>query len=232
MKVLDLFCGAGGAGLGFSMAGFEVTGVDIMPQKNYPFIFHQADALDFLKAHGHEYDYIHASPPCQAHSAMTKGRWQNRIGNHPQLIEPTRELLLKTGKPFDIENVMGSPLRNPIMLCGTMFALETKYGSQLRRHRLSETNWDVGLVPCCNHNNGSAIGVYGGGQHPGRRKMPATIGVWGHAGGSSNRDNLLQFGTQDRRDAMGIPWMIGRELSQAIPPEYTYFLATQFLKTL
>ena len=229
MKLLDLYCSAGGAGYGFSLLGFDVVGVDIKPQPHYPFTFHQADALEFLATHGSEFDYIHASPPCQAHSAMTKGRWQDRVNNHPQLIDPTRELLLKLGKPFDIENVPGAPLINPIMLCGTMFNLTTKHGSQLRRHRYFETNWQVGLVPPCNHNKGSAIGVYGGGQHPGRRNIPATIGVYGHAGGSSNRDNLLQFGTQDRRDAMEIQWMSGNELSQAIPPAYTKFLGERWL---
>lgn len=229
MKLLDLYCSAGGAGYGYHLAGFDVVGVDIVPQPRYPFAFHQGDALEYLAAYGHEFDYIHASPPCQAHSAMTKGRWKDRVSNHPQLIKPTRELLLKSGKPFDIENVPGAPLINPILLCGTMFNLTTKHGSQLRRHRYFETNWQVGLVSPCNHNKASAIGVYGGGQHPNRRKVPATIGVWGHAGGSSNRDNLLQFSTQDRRDAMGIQWMSGDELSEAIPPAYTKFLGERWL---
>ena len=230
--LLDLYCGAGGSGMGYSRAGFEVVGVDKDLQPHYPFEFHQSDALEFLAAHGSEFDYIHASPPCQAYSAMTKGRWQDKVNNHPQLIEPTRELLLKLGKPFDIENVPGSPLINPIMLCATMFNLITKYGSQLRRHRYFETNWQVCLVPPCNHNKGSAIGVYGGGQHPGRRNIPATIGVYGHAGGSLNRDNLLKFCTQDRRDAMDIQWMSGSELSQAIPPAYTEWLGSQIITFL
>lgn len=235
MRVLDLFCAAGGSGMGFYQAGCDVTGVDIKPQPHYPFKFYQSDALEFLEAHGNEFDYIHASPPCQAHSTMTKGRWKDRIDSHPQLIEPVRELLLKSGKPFDIENVPGSPLINPIMLCGSMFGLQTKNGSQLRRHRLFETNWEVGLLPQCNHiKNASVIGVYGGGQHPQRRKIPATIGVYGHAGGSSKRDCLdfSCFTTQDRRDAMGIDWMTGNELSQAIPPAYTRFLAERWLKKM
>jgi len=226
--VLDLYCAAGGASEGFNQAGFDVVGVDIAPQPHYPFTFIQADALEFLAQYAQDFDYIHASPPCQAHSAMTKGRWKDRLGNHPQLIEPTRELLIKSGKPYDIENVPGAPLINPIILCGTMFGLATKGGSQLRRHRLFETNWDVGLLPPCKHGKGSVIGVYGGGQHPNRR-IPATIGVYGNAGGSSNRDGLVQFGTQDRRDAMGIQWMTGKELSQAIPPAYTKFLAERWL---
>lgn len=126
-------------------------------------------------------------------------------------------------------------LKNPVMLCGSMFGLETRFGSQLRRHRLFETSFPISYVPECNHKKGSVIGVYGGGQHPGRRyhrddagelvaqrkRIPATITVTGNSGGSSNRDGIAMFGTQDRRDAMGIQWMSGKELSQAIPPAYT-----------
>lgn len=230
MRLLDLYCSAGGAGMGYSQAGFEVVGVDIKPQPRYPFEFHQCDAIEFLKLHGSEFNSIHASPPCQAHSAMTKGRWQDRIPDHPELIAPTREILILLGKPFTIENVPGSPLINPVLLCGTMFGLQTTHGSQLRRHRYFETNWPVGLTPSCAHNKSSTIGVYGGGQHPDRRKIPNTDGVWGHAGGSSKRDGLLQFGTQDRRDAMGIQWMVGKELSEAIPPAYTKFLGERLME--
>jgi DNA (cytosine-5)-methyltransferase 1 len=230
MKVLDLFCGAGGAGYGFHLAGFEVVGVDIKPQLNYPFKFHQADALEFLKSHAHEFDYIHASPPCQAHSAMTRGRWKDRISSHLQLIDEARRLLIESGKPFDIENVPGAPLICPIVLCGSMFGLQTKSGAQLRRHRLFETNWDVGLFPSCSHNRFSSIGVYGG-QHPNRKVTPKTIGVYGNSGGSSNRDNICGFGIDDRKDAMQIDWMTGKELSQSIPPAYTRFIAQQFLNT-
>lgn len=220
--------------MGFAIApgdGFEITGIDIKPQPHYPFQFIQADALEYLRDHGHEYDYIHTSPPCQRYSTMTRGRWQDRIDNHPDLIAPTRELLIRTGKPYDIENVPGARhlLINPIMLCGTMFGLQTRHGSQLRRHRFFELSWGFIPTPTCNHNKAFAIGVYGGGQHPGRRKVPATIGVWGHAGGSSNRDNLQQFTTQDRRDAMGIDWTTGAELSEAIPPAYTEYIA-RFIK--
>lgn len=228
-KLLDLFCCAGGAAMGYHLAGFEVVGVDIEPQKHYPFEFHQADALEYLCEHSQEFDVFHASPPCQRYSAMTNGRWKDRVFDHPDLIAPTREYFKWLDKPYIIENVVGAPLINPVMLCGTMFGLQTKHGSQLRRHRLFETNWSVGLTPPCQHNNGSAIGVYGGGQNPARKKLPATIGVWGHAGGSSNRDGLIQFGTQDRRDAMGIDWMTGKELSEAIPPAYTLFLGERWL---
>lgn len=231
-KLLDLFCCAGGAAMGYHRAGFEVVGVDIKPQPHYPFEFHQADALEYPLD---GFDAYHASPPCQRDSVMTKGRWQDRIDNHPDLIAPTREYLLSTGKPFIIENVPGAKekLISPIMLCGTMFGLQTKHRSQLRRHRYFELNgFEILLVPPCGHNKSSVIGVYGGGQHPQRRKVPATIGVWGHAGGSSNRDNLLQFGTQDRRDAMGIDWTNGNELSEAIPPAYTEFIGKYLIQTI
>lgn len=217
-RLLDLFCKAGGAGYGYHKAGFEVVGVDIEPQPNYPFEFIQADALTFPLD---GFDIIHASPPCQAFSAMTKGRWQDR--EHPDLIEPVRQRLIASGKPYIIENVPGAPLIWPIMLCGTMFNRQTEEGSQLRRHRLFECSFPVREGLRCNHNNGSAIGVYGGGQHPQRRR-PATIGVWGKSGGYSTRDNLHHYGTDARREVMGIDWMSGSELSQAIPPCYTEFI--------
>ena len=226
-----MFCGAGGAGMGYHRAGFEVVGVDINPQPHYPFEFIQGDALEYLAAHGHEFDVIHASPPCQAFSTMTKGRWQDRIGDHPKLIEPVRELLKFTRKPFVIENVEGArrELITPFLLCGTMFGLQTKAGSQLRRHRYFEYSLGFIWTPSYQHNSGSAIGVYGGGQNPARKK-PATIGVWGHVGGSSTRDGIAQFGTQDRRDAMGIDWMTGKELSEAIPPAYTEYIGRYLMR--
>lgn len=221
-RLLDLFCKAGGATRGYQLAGFHVAGVDIQPQRNYVGDeFFCGDALEYLKIHGSEFDAIAASPPCQRFSAMTK-RW-GRESTHPDLIEPTRELLLNFGVPFVIENVVGAPLRNPLMLCGTMFGLGTKEGSQLRRHRLFELGGFSVPQPECAHNDGSAIGVYGGGQHPQRRR-PATILVFGNAGGSSVRDGIQHYGVSARRDAMGIDWMTGKELSQAIPPAYTEFI--------
>lgn len=247
-RLLDLFSGAGGAGMGYHRAGFEVVGVDINPQPRYPFAFVQMDALEALRiliAGGYitdnngrkwylsDFDAIHASPPCQLYSTMTNGRWQDRLESHPDLIAPVRELLIQAGKPYVIENVEGAraELINPILLCGTMFGLQTKHGSQLRRHRYFELSHSFFLVPTCQHNKGSAIGVYGGGQNP-ARKRPATIGVWGHAGGSSARDGLVQFRTQDRRDAMGIDWMVGDELSEAIPPAYCEFIGHCIMESL
>lgn len=230
LKLLDLFCGAGGAAMGYRRAGFtDITGVDIIPQKRYPFKFIQADAMTFpLEG----YDLIHASPPCQLFSVMRRGRWQNR--DHPDLLGPMRDRLLKTGIPYVIENVEGARkhMIQPVRLCGTMFGLQTKAGSQLRRHRCFECSFTVGLTPMCQHaKNASVIGVYGGGQHPQRRRIPATIGVYWNSGGSSKRDDLdfSCFTTEDRRSAMGIYWMTGKELSQAIPPAYTEWLGRQFI---
>jgi len=231
MRLLDLFSGAGGCSVGYHRAGFEVVGVDLNPQPRYPFEFHQADALGYLREHGAEFDVIHASPPCQRFSAMGK-LWPER--EHPDLLTPCRELLKASGRPYVIENVPGAPLIDPIMLCGTMFGLQTKHGSQLRRHRLFETSPALGvLTPPCNHaKNASVIGVYGGGQHPQRRRIPNTIGVYVHSGGSSQRDCLdfSCFTVNDRRDAMGIDWMTGNELSQAIPPAYTEWIGKALLE--
>lgn len=225
IKALDLFCGAGGAAKGLCQAGFDwIDGVDIAPQPRYPFCFTQMDVMSITLKALRRYDFIWASPPCQAHSIMRRGRWQDR--EHPDLIAPVRDLLVKSGVPYCIENVVGAPLRNPVKLCGSMFGLQTRHGSQLRRHWLFECSFPV-AQPVCKHNKGSVIGVYGGGQHP-ERRIPATIGVYGNSAGSSNRDGIQMFGIQDRRDAMGIQWMTGKELSQAIPPAYSKYIAEQY----
>lgn len=222
--LLDLFCGAGGASMGYADIGFDVVGVDFRAQRHYPFEFFQADAIDFLAEHGHEFDAIHASPPCQEFSIMRRGRWQDR--KHPNLLVPLYPMLGKLDVPWVVENVEGARpyMKHPILLCGTMFGLGTKHGSQLRRHRLFDANFHVPQPTCQHRTDASVIGVYGGGQHPDRRRVPVTIGVYGNAGGSSKRDGLSFFSSQDRRDAMGIDWMRGKELSEAIPPMYTSYI--------
>jgi DNA (cytosine-5)-methyltransferase 1 len=241
MIALDLFCKAGGAGQGLADAGFEVIGIDIEPQPNYPFPFLQADALSLSLEQLWMFDFIWASPPCMRYSAMTKRWGKKQVETHPDLVAPVRQRLIEAGVPYCIENVVGAPLIDPVTLCGSMFGLQTKHGSQLRRHRLFECSFPV-KQPGCRHNTGSVIGVYGGGQHPGRRyhrdengelvtphkQFPATIGVYDNSGGSCNRDGLQMFGTQDRRDAMGIQWMTGKEMSQAIPPAYSKYIAESF----
>lgn len=123
-RLLDLFCGAGGAAMGYHRAGFDVVGVDIKPQKHYPFEFHQGDALEYVAAHGHEYDVIHASPPCQGYSEETPLEYR---GNHPRMIGAVRDALQKIGKPYIIENVDGA--RTWITrLCCAGRCLASRYG--------------------------------------------------------------------------------------------------------
>jgi DNA (cytosine-5)-methyltransferase 1 len=244
MKLLDLFCGAGGAAMGYHRAGFDdITGIDNRPQKHYPFQFVQADAFDYLREHGREFDVIHASPPCQAFSSM-RFMW-NAKRDHIDLLTPCRELLIHTGKPYVIENVYGAPLILPLMLCGTSFHLRTKDGlGELRRHRYFESSVSLGLTPPCQH-NGPVIGVYGGhGRDRRRVSVPVlskvggnynrrmTVEVNGHAGGFSRRDGTHKFNTEARKEAMGIDWMNGDELSQAIPPAYTEWIGKQLLQAL
>jgi DNA (cytosine-5)-methyltransferase 1 len=156
-KALDLFCGAGGAGMGLHLAGFDVTGVDIRPQPRYPFAFIQTDALTFPLD---GFDLIWASPPCQAWSTCTAGHTRDR---HPRLIAPVRERLQAMGVPYIIENVAGAraELHNPVMLCGTMFGLP------FRRHRYFECGWPVAsLTPSCKHTKGLMWIGYGGQPNP------------------------------------------------------------------
>jgi DNA (cytosine-5)-methyltransferase 1 len=139
MRLLDLFCGAGGAAMGYHRAGFEVVGVDIKPQKHYPFEFHCADAFAFLEKHGQEFDVIHASPPCQAYSVMS------RDNGHQDLYAECRAQLEDVGKLWIIENVIGAPYRWGTVLCGSMF------GMVVRRHRNFETSWMILSGLRCNH---------------------------------------------------------------------------------
>lgn len=156
-RLLDLFSGAGGAAKGYQMAGFHVTGVDIAPQPRYcGDAFIQADALEYLAQHGHEYDAIHASPPCEAYSVVSAIR-SGFV--YPDLVAPTREMLEQVGKPWVIENVPGAPLRATLMLCGSMFGLRVK------RHRLFEANWALGFPPfCCDHQKGKFLDMYSSGK--------------------------------------------------------------------
>src|SRR5512146_881208 len=119
-RLLDLFCGAGGAAMGYHRACFEVVGVDINPQPHYPFEFHQADALTYPLD---GFDVIHASPPCQDYTIASLYHRMNGK-TYPDLIEPTRKHLMRSSSVWVMENVPGAPLINPIMLCGSMFGLE------------------------------------------------------------------------------------------------------------
>ena len=212
LRLLDLFCGAGGAAMGYHQAGFEVVGVDIKPQKHYPFEFHCADAFAFLEKHGHEFDVIHASPPCQGFSDLKD---MHNAKPHIDLLTPIRKALLALSKPYVIENVEGAPMHRYIVLCGTMFRLGTEQ-AELRRHRRFETSHYIAPVEPCRHGRKKrVIGVYGGHGRDRRRTV-----------------NTQDFSTDERREAMGIDWMNGQELSQAIPPAYTEWIGQRLMAIL
>lgn len=207
-KLLDLYCCQGGASWGYSLAGFEVVGVDIDPQPRYPFTFFQGDAIEFLKAHGHGFDAIAGSPPCQLYSKT------HRIqkNDHPDLIGPTREVMEAVGKPFVIENVMDAEpeLRNPEMLCGEMFGLETY------RHRLFETG------------NGFSFKAPTHPEHVARTtKMgrPVKPGEYMHIVGNFT-------GVEKARSIMGMSWASRDGLREAIPPAYTEYIGHQLMAHL
>jgi DNA (cytosine-5)-methyltransferase 1 len=202
MKLLDLFSGAGGAGMGYHRAGFEVVGVDNRPQKHYPFEFHQADAFDYLRDHGHEFDVIHASPPCQEYSRSLSHLSKTK---RPKLITLLRDLLI--GRVFVIENVPGSPLSNPALLCGAMFGLRTY------RHRLFECSH---LIMCPNHPPHTIPA-----SRAGHYKPETFISVAGNASPIAMA-----------RKEMGCEWMDRHELCEAIPPAYTEYIGKQLLKAM
>ncbi|NEZ54979.1 DNA cytosine methyltransferase [Adonisia turfae] len=206
-KLLDLFCCAGGAAMGYHEAGFDVVGVDIKPQSRYPFQFHQMDwqeALTILDLS--EFSVIHASPPCQGYS-VTKSLSQSSA---PKLIPVVREALQEIGKSYVIENVSGakSELINPIKLRGNMFGL------QVQRDRYFEVNpWIMSppVVPI----SGSCS------SHRGKNRL--------HTGDGFITVTGCNFLVDEARQAMGIDWMIGKELAQAIPPAYTRWIGEQLM---
>ncbi len=198
-RLLDLFCGAGGAAVGYHRAGFDVVGVDIKPQPHYPFEFHQGDALDWIRRSfidvwvQDDFDAIHASPPCQHYANVTI--WRGNQDDHADLIGPTRELLEATGLPWVMENVRTPELRADFMLCGTALGLP------FRRHRHFETNWSGHVMshPC---------------QHQ------ASDYSFDHGG--KQQESVY-------RTAMGCDWMTVLESREAIPPAYTELIGRLLL---
>jgi len=210
LRLLDLFCGAGGAGMGYWRAGFEVVGVDIATQRNYPFEFHQGDALGYLKEHGHEFDAIHASPPCQGYTALAAVH-----GNvWPKLVPAVRDALDATGLPYVIENVQGSPVRRDVTLCGEMFGLS------VIRHRYFELGGWAASAPAHRAHKGRVAGM----RH-GQWFVGPYFAVYGEGGG---KGTVRQW-----QQAMGIGWTDDRhEIAEAIPPAYTEFIGAQLVAGL
>ena len=207
-RLLDLYCCQGGGGKGYSDAGFDVTGVDIAPQPRYPFRFVQADAIAFVLAHGAEFDFIHASPPCQHDS-----EYQRIQGNaHPDLIAPTRAALEATGRPWVLENVRGAvpKLHEPVMLCGQMFRLANY------RHRYFETGGGFTLDQP---------------DHPAHTVPQAKMGrpvPPGHYGQFVGNFS----GVDHAREVLGVPWMNRDGIRECIPPAYTHHIGRAALAQL
>ena len=192
-RLIDLYCCAGGASMGYALAGFDVVGVDIDPQPHYPFPFIRADVTAMDPRFIATFDAAAASPPCQRYSNA-----QRLMGNeHPDLVEPTRALLKKAGVPYAIENVVGAPLINPVELCGAMFGLK------VYRHRLFECSFPVDVPDHPQH----VAPLRKTGRKPGPGDFMHVVGNFS--------------GVAQAKEAMGIDWMVRDELREAIPPAYT-----------
>lgn len=205
MRLLDAFCCQGGASAGYTTAGFEVVGVDMAPQSRYPYEFHLADAVSFIREHGARFDFIHASPPCQAYSTTQR---INR-NSHPDLIAPTRDALNSTGRPWVIENVSAAApwLRNPVMLCGVQFGLHTY------RHRLFEFGGWPGFPP-----PDHAAHVI----HSVKMGRPLGVGDFYHAVGNFCSVPYV-------RSDMQVTWMNRDGIRECIPPAYAAHVGRAFL---
>ncbi len=219
-RLLDLFCGAGGASVGYHCVGFEVVGVDIRPQKHYPFEFHQADALTYPLD---GFDVIHASPPCQRDSngRNYNGKKRQELERYPELIEPTFARLKGTRKPFVVENVMGASHRfsYAIKICGTSLGL------RVQRHRLFGSNICLFSAGLCSHKLGDVSVRRNGRQYLGRYRKVFT------KKGQQVMRPYYCLGSEARK-AMGIDWMNLEELGEAIPPAYTEFIGKQLMNYL
>lgn len=205
--LLDLFCAAGGAAMGYYLAGFDVLGVDIRPQPRYPFPFVQADAMTYPLD---GFDVLTGSPPCHDHTSITA------VTGVPDgtgwMLDATIERFRETGKPYVVENVERADMPGSLTLCGSEFGLRAG-GRILRRHRRFTSNvflMGAGGCHCRGHEVG---GVYGNG-----------------GGGVQTRGH--KFTIKDAREAMGIDWMTTREICLAIPPAYTRHIGEQLIEAL
>ncbi|MFF8367876.1 SAM-dependent methyltransferase [Streptomyces lydicus] len=204
-RLLDLYCCQGGAGKGYQNAGFEVVGVDIAPQPRYPLEFVQGEAIQFLLNYGRQFDFIHASPPCQFYS-HTQRIMQN---DHPDLLGPTRAALEAVGVPWVIENVEGAgpQMQRPVMLCGAYFGLHTY------RHRLFEAGgWDLPHPEHAEHVKRQT--------KMGRRRKPGEMGYY--------VGNFI--GVADAKEDLGVPWMSREGIRECIPPAYAEYVGKAFLE--
>ena len=225
-RLLDLFCCEGGAGKGYADAGFEVLGVDLLPQPRYPFEFQQMDALSIDPQWiADNFDAVHASPPCQGYSVSKNA---HKTSNHPMLVEPTRALLKAAGVPYIIENVVGAPLEAPILLCGTMFGLSTADDDGepliLRRHRLFESSLWINAPTHCicadlKARGFRVAGAYGGGSV--NKVHAKNVRHGGYTPSKARRVELI-----------GADWMTLHGLSQSIPPAYTEWIGRQILAAI
>jgi DNA (cytosine-5)-methyltransferase 1 len=219
-RLLDLFSGAGGSAVGYHRAGFDVVGVDCRPMPRYPFEFHQADALEYLAAHGHEFEAVHASPPCQRYSRArhTPG---SRGRDYPDLLPATLDALRACRLPWVVENVPGAPLPWGVTLCGTVFGL------RLRRHRVFTASFPL-LLPGngCRHRPGD-LTVFG---HC--VQVTASHGTAYLASSGRTHYRPLRVSSREGGVAMGVDWMTRGELSQALPPVFCEFIGRQLMRVV
>lgn len=216
-RLLDAFCGQGGAAQGYADAGFEVVGVDVVDQPRYPFEFHQGDALEFIAEHGREFDVIHASPPCQDYLNLTKvNAAMGRTSGHRRLITETRTALVATRRPFVIENVEDArrELIDPVRICGTGL------GRPLRRHRMFESNFPLEGVPC-DHGAFNIPRYWTSWRPRGEHRLSTVVQVYGNAGGR-----------EEWPAALGVDWMDAAGMVECVPPAYTEHIGAQLLAAL
>ena len=220
MRLLDLFCGAGGAAVGYYRAGFtDIVGLDNRPMPRYPFTFVQADALEYLAEHGREFDVIHASPPCQAYTGMrrlTLSRFGVCHTKHPDLIAVTRKALIETDRPYLIENVQGAPLQTQVILCGAAFGL-----AHLARHRHFECSLLLPNPPQCAHYGNEYTLCVIGNRPDGRRVSYR-----------QHRLCRVPHSLAEAGAAMGIDWMTWDEIREALPPAYTEWIGRRLIEAL
>lgn len=240
-RLLDLFCGEGGAAAGYISAGWDVTGIDTKSLGHrYPGTFIQADALAYLAEHGRDYDAIHASPPCQGYTIATAGNPTARA-KHQRLIAATRELLLVAGRPWVIENVeqARTQMRDPIMLCGRMFGLTAldEDGTKLvlDRHRLFESSHPLTAPAHPVHGTEQVAGVYGGSRRAKRHDGESLAQVAPrdrHAARVERGGGYVPRSKRVQQALLGIDWMTLRGMQESIPPVYAQWVGEQLLTLL